>query len=175
MDKPPYLQIVGPTTETTHDEEFLPLPFYPWDERPPTLPLEFDECATAIHLTNASIPAAAALLKIPIVRLNREIRRSPRLQRVVEEALEVIKAKMAGEVIQALDDPDGRRREWAVNKLLVSRMAQGHAFAPAPASSSQSASLTVDQPNRTMTFRWRTDQDTTPADELDSDARTIEG
>jgi hypothetical protein len=174
MSVPPYLQIVGPDTAPTNDEEFLPLPYYPWDERPPNLALEFDELATALHLSNGSVPAASKLLKIPIVKFNRELRKSPRLARVLEECLEVVKTKMAGEVIAALDDPDGRRREWAVNKLLASRMAQNHPFSPAPANSTSSASLTLDQPNRTMTFRWRTDQDTAPADDLDHD-RTIEG
>ena len=66
MDKPPHLTLVTPThTQSEHDQEFIPLPFYPWTERPSTLPLDPDECATAIHVAKGDIPkAAAALLKV---------------------------------------------------------------------------------------------------------------
>ena len=80
MDKPPHLTLVKPTTTNTttdHDQEFIPLPFYPWSERPSTLPLDPDEAATAIHIAKGDIPAAAALLKVPEFRLNRLIRRTP--------------------------------------------------------------------------------------------------
>jgi hypothetical protein len=62
--------------------EFEPLPFYPFDERSLSLPLDVDECATAIYLSHGDIGAAAALLKVSPARLNRVVRASPRLMRL---------------------------------------------------------------------------------------------
>jgi hypothetical protein len=63
-----------------HDaSEFEPLPFYPFDERSLSLPLDVEEAATAIYLARGDISAAASLLKVTSSRLNKLIRRSPRL------------------------------------------------------------------------------------------------
>ena len=64
------------------DEEFLPLAWFPWAERPLDLPLDVEECATAIYLKNGDIDAAAARLKVTPARLDRVVRRSPRLTRL---------------------------------------------------------------------------------------------
>jgi hypothetical protein len=64
--------------------EFLPLPYFPWLSRPETLPLDPDEAATALYLAKGNPAAAAALLKVSPARLNRVVRRSPRLQRLVD-------------------------------------------------------------------------------------------
>jgi hypothetical protein len=167
----PHLTLVDPSKSKEHDEEFIPLPFYPWDSRPPSLPLDPDECATAIHIAKGDIPAAAALLKVPEFRLNRQIRHHPRLQRVRDESLEIVHNRAASEYIQALDSPSDRRREWAAAKILATRSAASHPFAPAPAQpSAQSASLSLSNTaaGRTLTFRWKTDADE-PVIEHDGD------
>ena len=161
MDKPPHLTLVT-STPSEHDGEFVPLPFYPWNERPSTLPLDPDEVATAIHIAKGDIPAAAALLKVPEFKLNRSLRHHPRLQRVLNESLEIVHNRAASEYIQALDSPSDRRREWAASKILATRSAQSHPFAPAPpqpSAQSASLSLTNTAAGRTLTFRWKTDAD----------------
>jgi hypothetical protein len=66
-----------------HDaSEFEPLPFYPFDERSLSLPLDVEEAATAIFLARGDIREAASLLKVTPSRLSKLIRRSPRLQRL---------------------------------------------------------------------------------------------
>lgn len=154
-DKPPYLTIVdNDHSSQSHDDEFIPLPDYPWDERPSTLPLDSDEAATAIHLANGDEVQAAQLLRVPIIRLRRLIRASPRLQRIYEEALGVTLAKAASIPIQTLWDPnaDNRRREWASTTLLKSRLARDHLLAPAPP-----ANLTSSLPGATtgtLILKW---------------------
>lgn len=164
MDKT-HLTLVNPNDRQGDEAEFTPLPYYPWSERPITVPLDQDECATALHLAHGSLPAAANLLKVPLVRLARMLRSSPRLQRVLDEAYQLTLAKAVSIPIETLFDPnaDARRLEWASTKVLASRLAMGAPLSPAPASSAQSsASLTMDQNRRTITFRWRTDADDTP-------------
>jgi hypothetical protein len=165
MNDHPHLTLVDSNMLSEHDQEFLPLPFYPWTERPSTLPLDADECATAIHLAHGDLPAAASLLKVPIVRLNRSLRASPRLQRILAETTELTIARAAAEYIRALDAPDDRRREWGASKLMASRAASGHPFSPAPPQSAQSAASLTVNPNRSITFRWRTDADDRPDDD----------
>jgi hypothetical protein len=65
-------------------DEFVPLPFYPWLSRPETVPLDDDECATALFLAKGDVSAAADLLKVGPTRLKRSIRRCTRLQRLVD-------------------------------------------------------------------------------------------
>lgn len=162
MDKP-YLTLVDPTTDPIHDQEFAPLPYYPWDERPQTLQLEADEVATALHLAHGDLDQTALLLKVPIVKVNRALRSHPRLRTIQTEALEVALAKAASIPIRTLFNPsaDQRSLEWASTKLLQSRLAIGHPLSPAPPSpGAAAASLTV--ANRSITFRWRTDADALP-------------
>ena len=159
----PHLQIVGPDFDHTHDEEFAPLPFYPWDERPITVPLDDDEVATALHLAKGDVPAAAVLLKVGSHLVDRRLRRSPTLQRILSEAQSLVLHRAAAEYIRALDSDNDRRREWGAKNLLASRLAQGHPFSPAPPLTQQTnANLTVNTGSRTVTFRWRTDEDDAP-------------
>ena len=68
-------------------DEFLPLPFYPFDERSLTYPIDQEEAATALYLSNGDVSAAAELLKVSIPRFNRVVRRSPRLMRLKADLL----------------------------------------------------------------------------------------
>jgi hypothetical protein len=65
-------------------EEFVPLPYFPWHQRPDTLPLDFDEVATALFLSNGRLAGAADLLKVNQSQIKRAIRKSPRLRTLIE-------------------------------------------------------------------------------------------
>lgn len=151
MDKP-YLTLVD---SHAHDSEFIPLPYYAWDERPTTLPLDPDECATAIHIAQGDIPKAAALLKVSQHLLERELRRHPRLVRILNEELQLAVSRSRSEYLSALTSDNDRRREWAASKILSSRIAQSDPFAPAPSQpNAVQASLSINQA-REIVFSWR--------------------
>jgi hypothetical protein len=65
-------------------DEFLPLPYFPWESRPETLPLDADEIATSLFLANGHLGKAAGLLKVSEMRLNRSIRGKQNLLRLIE-------------------------------------------------------------------------------------------
>jgi hypothetical protein len=65
-------------------DEFLPLPYFLWDCRPETLPLDVDEIATALFLGQAHLGKAAERLKVSEKRLKRSIRANPKLLRLIE-------------------------------------------------------------------------------------------
>lgn len=136
-----------------NDNEFLPLPYYPFSERPETIELTQEEAATAIHLAGGHMPKAASLLRVPEVRLKRLLRASPYLQRVLEEEAGLVVDRAYSKYIEALDAEDARRQEWGATKIMQSRAAMGHLFAPASASSTISASTggSVGE----VVFHWR--------------------
>ena len=73
-----------PTREYSVDE-FVQLPYFGWDSRPETLPLDVEECATAIYLAKGDIRVAAARLKVTVAKLNRLVRKCPRLVRLRDD------------------------------------------------------------------------------------------
>jgi hypothetical protein len=62
-----------------------PLPFYPWLERPTSVPLSEDEAATAIYLANGNLKRAAELLKVQPRQLSRLVRRLRWIQAEVQK------------------------------------------------------------------------------------------
>ena len=155
MTDHPHLTLVDPNRSTEHDQEFIPLPFYGWAERPATLPLDPDECATAIHIARGDIPAAAALLKIPQFKLEREVRRHPNLARILNEELQIAVSRSRSELLTALESPNDRRREWAATKILASRIAQSDPFSPAPPQPGAVQAASVTLTDREIIFSWQ--------------------
>ena len=83
------LMTTGPNCMRKYSRsEFETLPFYPWISRPETLPLDDDECATALFIAKGDISAAAERLKVVPSLLNRAIRKSRRLQRLRDDLRE---------------------------------------------------------------------------------------
>lgn len=112
------------------DGEFLPLPYFPWDRRPSTIPLETEECATALFLSDGHIDPAAERLRVHPLRLIRAIRRSPRLTRLHAELAALLNDRVHREYARAFDSEDDRRREWAASKISNTKQFQDHPLAP---------------------------------------------
>ena len=93
------------------DEEFLPLPHFPYEERPSTTPLDIEEAATALYLNGGDTDAAAARLKCHPLRLQRLIDRSPRLQRLHRE----LASLMNNRVLRSIGLPLRTRTAVAVS------------------------------------------------------------
>jgi hypothetical protein len=129
------------------DEEFIPLPYYPWDHRPSTTPIGAEEAATALYLAEGEVVLAAATLKVEPLRLIRVIRRSPRLTRLHQELVSLLNDKVHHEYKRAFADEDDRRREWAASKISQTRQFQDHPLAPNQ-STPTNATLTLGGPTK---------------------------
>ena len=140
------------TVKSETDREFLPLPYIPYDERPVTVPLDVEECATALYICGGKLSKAADRLKVDKLRLQRVIDRSPRLQRLHKELYEVYVHDSAEVVIDAIYADDPRVRYAAATKVLSSKAAAAHPFSP---SGDGAPSLTINNDNREITFHWR--------------------
>ena len=66
-----------------HASEFLPLPFFPFEELPHNTPIDLEDAATALVLSDGNVPAAAQRLRVTPARLQRAINKSPRLIRLM--------------------------------------------------------------------------------------------
>jgi hypothetical protein len=67
-------------------DEFIPLPYFPRQARPDTLPLDADRSQP--YLANGDLRRAADLLKVTVVQLRKPIRKSPQLQHLLERLKE---------------------------------------------------------------------------------------
>ena len=136
------------------EEEFLPLPYFPWAARPSHAVLEVEECATALYLAGGEVSVAAEKLRVEPLRLQRAINRHERLRRLHAELVSLLNDRVLHEVRRAFDDDDSRRREWASAKVMNSRQFQDHPLAPANANAPQ---LSITHENNNITFVWRTE------------------
>ena len=120
---------------------FCLCPYYPYDRRPSTTPIDVEECATALYLAEGEIALAAQTLKVEPLRLVRVIRRSPRLTRLHQELVSLLNDKVHHEYARAFRDEDDRRREWAASKVSQTRQFQDHPLAPTTQSASPTLAL----------------------------------
>jgi hypothetical protein len=102
------------------------------------------------------IPAAAKELGVSTPDLRRLTWAQPSLLDHALEEHELVVAQATGVVIQALDSPDPRRREWACDKIMSSYLARNHPLAPARRGAGVDVSA---GPPREIRFRWRTSDD----------------
>jgi hypothetical protein len=112
------------------DNEFLPLPYYPWEKRPSHQRIEEDEAATALYLAEGVIADAAHRLRCEPLRLTRAISRSMKLRKLHEELVSLLNDKVHQEYLKAFLSDDDRRREWAAAKLVQTKQFQSHPLAP---------------------------------------------
>jgi hypothetical protein len=112
------------------DDEFLPLPYYPYEVRPSHISIDEDEAATALYLAEGEIELAAAKLRVEPLRLQRVLNRSPRLTRLHAELVSLLNDKVLHEYKRAFADEDDRRREWAASKVANTEQFKAHPLAP---------------------------------------------
>ena len=112
------------------DNEFLPLPYYPWDRRPSYSSLDDEEVATALYLAEGEFEIAARHLRVDPLRLIRAVNRSERLRRLHAELASLLNDKVLREYKRAFESQDDRRREWAASKVSQTKQFQAHPLAP---------------------------------------------
>jgi hypothetical protein len=95
--------------------DLTPLPTAPYSERPVGLPLDVEECRTAIWLARGNITTAASILKTTSLRLRNFVNKSPYLTSEMQEAKDQLVDIAENVVYDALTDEDdaGRRDTMA--------------------------------------------------------------
>ena len=136
---------------TSYPRNLLPLPYFGWRERPHEMPLDVEECRTALWLHRGNVTAAAERLKVSPHRLRMFVRTSPVLVREQAEAREQLLDKAEAIVHEALhDETDSTRRDTMARYLLNGALAADRGLSARIAKVSVSASGHI-------TFGWATD------------------
>ena len=92
--------------------DLVALPTMPYSERPVELPLNVEECRTAVWMAAGNITEAAKLLKITSIRLRNFIKKSPYLSAEMQEAADRLVDIAESNVLDALtDELDPSRRD----------------------------------------------------------------
>ena len=103
-------------------DDLVSLPTAPYSERPVSLPLDTEECRTALWLCRGNITEAAKVLKITSLRLRNFINKSPYLSAEVQEALDQVVDVAEQVVYEALtDEEDSGRRDTMARFVLGSQ------------------------------------------------------
>ena len=130
--------------------DLIPLPTMPYSERPEMLPLEIEECRTAIWRTRGNVSEAALLLKVTSLRLRSFIKRSPFLLREMEEAKEQLVDIAETVVEEALtDEEDKSRRDTMARYVLNSSVAKARGWG-----SSANPSMKINNAGGTIVVQW---------------------
>lgn len=112
--------------------DLVPLPTTPYEERPNSLPLDVEECRTALWLERGNIPDAALRLKVTPIRLRNFVQNSPRLLAEQREAREQLADRAEKIVYEALhDDVDPSRRDAMAKYVLNSSIGKSRGFGAA--------------------------------------------
>lgn len=100
--------------------DLVPLPTSPWDERPAEIPLDIEECRTALWLERGNISAAAYRLRITSKRLRAFVRNSKYLTAELEEASEQLVDKAEAIAYEALTDESDPGRQDSMARFIMS-------------------------------------------------------
>lgn len=95
------------------------IPTAPWDERPDELPLDTQECRTALWMARGNVSEAAEILKVTSMRLRRFIKGSAYLTAEQDEARERIKDKAESIVVAALEDEQDHGRQDSMARFVL--------------------------------------------------------
>lgn len=93
--------------------DLVTIPTTPYSERPDSLPLDIEECRTALWLCKGNVTQAAEMLKVRSARLRSFVNASAYLRREMEEATERLKDKAMSVIEDALHGPPERADSMA--------------------------------------------------------------
>ena len=99
--------------------DLIPLPTTPYEERPVSLPLDVEECRTALWRTRGNITEAAKLIKVTPLRMRQFIQKSPYLSAEMQEAQDQLVDLAQDVVFEALTDEDDKGRKDTMARFVL--------------------------------------------------------
>ena len=129
--------------------DLVPLPTAPYDKRPSELPLDVEECRTALWRARGNVSRAAQILKIPAPRLRRFVQGSPRLQSEIDEARQQLVDVAEDIAYEALIDATDTTRQDSMAKFIMSNLGKTRGFG-----SGGGNGVTVNMPKGNLVIQW---------------------
>lgn len=122
----------------------------PYDMRPTSMPLDIEECRTAIWQADGNISRAASILKVNSSRLRSFVKSSPYLLREIEECDERMKDTAIDVVKDALNDTEDKARQDGMAKFVLGHIGQNRGFGKA----NQKEGVNLSMPKGTFKITW---------------------
>ena len=130
--------------------DLIPLPTSPWHERPLEVPLDIEECRTAIWRAGGNITEASKLLKITSLRLRAFIRNSPYLSAEMQEAKDQIVDIAESVVVDALTDDEDKSRRDTMARFVLGSQGKSRGWG-----SGQAGNLNIKNTGGTVIVKWQ--------------------
>lgn len=111
--------------------DLVALPTMPYSERPNELPLDVEECRTAIWMAAGNITEAAQILKITSIRLRNFVKKSAYLSAEVQEAADRLVDIAEANVKEALTDPLDASRRDTMSRYVLSNIGKARGWGTA--------------------------------------------
>lgn len=109
------------------DDENIPsdlvaLPTMPYNERPAELPLDVEECRTALWMASGNTTKAAELLKTTSIRLRAFVKKSAYLTAEMQEAADRMVDLAEANVLDALNDGEDASRRDTMSRFVLTNI-----------------------------------------------------
>ena len=108
--------------------DLVPLPTMPYNERPVELPLDIEECRTAIWRARGNITKAAEILKVSSSRLRSFVAKSAYLSAEVKESLEHLVDLAQDIMYDALTDTADTGRQDTMARFVATGLGKNRGF-----------------------------------------------
>src|SRR5262245_15257527 len=109
-------------------DDLVTLPSQPWEERPLDLPLDVEECRTALWMASGNVTEAARILKTTSQRLRTFIKRSAYLTAEMSEAAERLVDIAESNVKEALTDPNDPSRRDTMSRFVLGNIGRARGW-----------------------------------------------
>jgi hypothetical protein len=103
-------------------DDLVALPTMPYSERPIELPLDVEECRTALWMADGNVTEAAIILKITSIRLRAFIKKSPYLSAEMQEAADRLVDIAEINVKDALTDKLDTSRRDTMSRFVLTNL-----------------------------------------------------
>jgi hypothetical protein len=111
-----------PEDDDSVPSDLVALPTMPYSERPSELPLDPEECRTALWMANGNVTEAAKLLKITSIRLRAFVKKSPYLTAEMAEAADRLVDIAEANVKDALTDEQDPSRRDTMSRFVLGNL-----------------------------------------------------
>lgn len=130
--------------------DLVALPSMPYSERPLELPLDIEECRTAIWMSSGNITDAAAILKTTSNRLRNFVSKSAYLTAEVREAAERLVDIAEKNVKEALLDSEDPSRRDTMSRFVLNNLGGGRGWG----TGSKGGPTIKNAPGGTILVQW---------------------
>ena len=100
----------------------------PYDERPAELPLDVEECRTALWLSRGNVSEAAKLIKVSTGRLRKFVNGSKRLIEEQKEAQEQLLDIAEDVAYEALTDSEDKGRRDSMARFVMTNLGKDRGY-----------------------------------------------